>query len=153
MRLEEEIKQPFFRNELQKANVNVIYTYYWLWDRIKAELKPYGITPQQFNVLRILRGQNGKPISTSDIRERMLDRMSDVSRIVERLHKQQLVIRKTCKSDKRLVDVLISQKGINLLSEIDGRQEFIDKSLSLSLDEAASLNQLLDKARGNEPNQ
>lgn len=149
MRLEDEIMQGGFSSEYEKANVNIIYTYYWLWDRIKSTLKPYGITPQQYNVLRILRGQKSSPISTSDIRGRMLDKMSDVSRIVDRLCKQGLVTRKTCPSDKRLVDVLINNKGMDLLSKIDLGQNEMDEAFNaLNMDEAKQLNLLLDKARG-----
>jgi DNA-binding MarR family transcriptional regulator len=148
MKLEDEILQGSFSSEYEKANINVIYTYYWLWDKIKVTLKPYGITPQQFNVLRILRGQKGSPISTSEIRGRMLDKMSDVSRIVDRLCKQGLVSRKICPSDKRLVDVLINNKGLDVLARIDSAQKEMDMAFSaLEPDEVKQLNTLLDKAR------
>ena len=148
MKLEEEISQPHFKSEYHKANVNLIYTSYWLMNRIKTNLQEHDITHQQYNVLRILRGQNGKPISTSDIRNRMLDRMSDVSRIVDRLHKQDLVTRKICPSDKRLVDVAINDKGLKLLKQIDPTQDAIERLLALDEKEVQQLNALLDKARG-----
>ena len=148
MKLEDEIKQPQFKTEHQKATVNLIYTYYWLWEKNKNFLKPFDITPQQFNVLRILRGQNGKPISTSDIRDRMLDKMSDVSRIVDRLYKQQLLVRKVCPTDKRLVDVSINDKGLQLLAAIDVEQQKQVNIMHLDDAELAQLNMLLDKARG-----
>lgn len=149
MKLEDAIKQNNpFKSVRQKAIVNIFFTSNWLSNLHKEVFKPYDITPQQYNVLRILRGQHPNPISTSLIRERMLDRMSDVSRIVDRLVKKKLVIRKTCLSDKRLVDVLISKEGLNLLSEIDDRTGTIEGLLSgITEEEAALLSDLLDKVR------
>lgn len=150
MRLEEAIKQKTpFRSPWHKLTVNLIYTNNWLVARQKDLFKPYGVTSQQFNVLRILRGSYPEPISTSDIRERMLDKMSDVSRIVDRLVKKNLVSRRTCKSDKRLVDVLITEKGLELLKDMDNVQIMGDQAMSnLSTEEAETLNELLDKLRG-----
>ena len=152
MKLEEAIQQKTpFQNEWQKAVVNIIYTHNWIQERHKTLFKPHGITTQQFNVLRILRGQYPNPISTSNIRERMLDRMSDVSRIVDRLVKKKLVVRKTCKTDKRLVDVVINQEGLDLLKELDTDiNKFDEKILSLSKEEVQQLNELLDKLRSND---
>lgn len=150
MKIEEAIRQSTpFRNAKERAAVNLMFTYSWLISRQKEAFGPFGITAQQYNVLRILRGQHPKPISTSDIRDRMLDRMSDVSRIVDRLVKKGLVTRKTCKADKRLVDVLIAPSGLTLLEQIDQR-EFVtaDIMASLSVDEADLLSDLLDKLRG-----
>jgi len=111
-------------------------------------LKPYDLTNQQFNVLRVLRGSYPKPLSTSDVRSRMLDKMSDASRIVGRLFKKDLLERRVCASDKRLVDVLISKKGLEMLDRIDVSMKDFDKSLSsISEDEADTLNTILDKLR------
>jgi DNA-binding MarR family transcriptional regulator len=149
MKIEEAIQQKTpFKSVWQKTIVNLIYTHNYVNNLHKELFKPYGITPQQYNVLRILRGQFPEPISTSLIRERMLDRMSDVSRIVDRLVKKQLVQRSVCKSDKRLVDVLISQKGLNTLQEIDSKINILDTQMgSLTESEAETLNDLLDKIR------
>lgn len=148
MKIEEAINQKQFRNNWQKATLNIIYTNNWMQNQIKVFLKPYGITQQQFNVLRILRGQFPEPLTTSVIRERMLDKMSDASRIVERLHKKDLVERKTCPSDKRLVDVLITEKGLDILASIDEKSEKLDFSkTNLTEDEALLLSDLLDKLR------
>jgi DNA-binding MarR family transcriptional regulator len=148
MKIEDEIHQKQFRNEHQKAAVNLIYTHSWLTTRIKQFLSRYDITMQQFNVLRILRGQHPGSISTSVIRDRMLDHNSDASRIVDRLHRQELVEKEPCPSDRRLVDVRISEKGMKLLATIDQQQDQIDNYLgSLSEQEARELNHLLDKAR------
>lgn len=148
MRIEEEIHQKNFRNEHQKATINLIYTHNWLTTRHKRFLAEHDVTPQQFNVLRILRGQYPGSISTSAIRERMLDRSSDASRIVERIHKQGLVEKKTSATDKRLVDVKISSKGLKLLEKLDQQTEQMDQILgNLTTEEAMELNRLLDKAR------
>ncbi|MEZ4774140.1 MAG: MarR family transcriptional regulator [Bacteroidia bacterium] len=150
MKLEDAIKQKTpFKSVRQKLAVNIIYTHNWLTDLHKDVFKPYGITPQQYNVLRILRGQHPNPVSTCVIRERMLDRMSDVSRIVDRLVKKDLVIRRTCMEDKRLVDVFISESGMNLLSAVDDLNYQMDQVFSsLTNEEAEQLNDLLDKLRG-----
>ena len=151
MKIEEEIHQNKFRNEYQKAAINLIYTHNWLTTRLKNFLADHHITLQQYNVLRILRGQHPDSISTSAIRERMLDRSSDASRIVERIHKQGLVEKKTSLADKRLVDVKISNKGLKLLEKIDGITEDLDRILgNLDLEEAVELNRLLDKVRSKE---
>jgi DNA-binding MarR family transcriptional regulator len=148
MEIGSEIRQRKFRNEYHKATINLVFTANWLSERLKGFFEPYDLTPQQFNILRILRG-SGAPLSTLQIRERMVDRMSDTSRIVDRLLKKQLVEKKTSQADKRLVDVTISDKGLGLLTEIDGRQEALDGIIAvLSEEEAAALNKLLDKLRG-----
>lgn len=148
MKIEEEISQKKFRNEFQKAAINLLYTHNWLITKNKRFLGEYGITPQQFNVLRILRGQYPGTISTSAIRERMLDRSSDASRIVDRIHKQGLVEKKVSAADKRLVDVKISNKGLKLLEKLDENIEVMDKFMgNLSSEEASQLNDLLDKVR------
>jgi DNA-binding MarR family transcriptional regulator len=116
-------------------------------ERMKGVFEKEDITPQQFNILRILRGA-GKPISTLQIRQRMLDKMSDTSRIVDRLVVKALVQKNTCTNDKRLVDVSITSQGKKLLEKIDkynGEMDAIFNNLSES--EAKNLNQLFDKIR------
>jgi DNA-binding MarR family transcriptional regulator len=148
MKIEEAINQKQFKNNWQKATLNILYTNNWIQNQVKLFLKPYGVTQQQFNVLRILRGQFPKPLTTSVIRKRMLDKMSDASRIVERLYKKGLVERQICPADKRLVDVLISEKGLNVLAAIDENSEKLDFSkTSLTEGEALLLSDLLDKLR------
>lgn len=137
-----------FRNEHHKATVNILFSSNWLMENIKKFLLNEDITPQQYNILRILRG-SGMPLSTLQIRERMLDKMSDTSRIVDRLLKKELVEKKTSATDKRLVDVTISAKGIELLDRLDHRNASLDGILfNLSVEEARQLNDLLDKMRG-----
>ncbi len=149
MRLEDEIKQESFRNEFHKLAVNLIYTHSWLVSKIQAILSEFDITPQQFNILRILRGQHPSPASITLLKERMLDKMSDASRLVDRLIQKGLVERKVCTSDRRKVDVIITDKGLKLLEEIDKTNEETDSYLkNLTLNEAKKLNELLDKLRG-----
>ncbi len=152
MGISEEIQQATFKSAYQKAGINLIYTSNWFSERIKNFLAQEDLTQQQFNVLRILRGSHPDPLSTLQIRERMLDKMSDTSRIVDRLVKKGLVKKGTCKEDKRLVDVLISPAGLSLLQSIDTREETMyDFMKNISPEEAETLSNLLDKIRnGNE---
>jgi len=111
MGIDQDIRQSKFRSVYQKAAVNLLYTYGWMTERTRELFASEDITPQQFNILRILRGSHPQPLSTLQIRERMLDKMSDTSRIVDRLIAKGLVKKGTCKSDRRLVDVMITDKG------------------------------------------
>jgi DNA-binding MarR family transcriptional regulator len=150
MTIEKDINQHKFRNEYQKSVINLIYTYNWMNEHMKIFFEQYDITPQQFNILRILRGA-GEPLSTLQIRQRMLDKMSDTSRIVDRLVKKNLVKKNICKSDKRLVDVIISEKGKKLLEEMDRKEDAMDELLkNLNEADARKLNHLLDKIRSSE---
>ena len=139
-----------FRNEYQKTVINLIYTYNWVSEQNKKFFEREDITSQQFNILRILRGA-GKPLSTLQIRQRMLDKMSDTSRIVDRLIKKGLVKKVICKSDRRLVDVSISEQGLELLEKLDQTSDEMDSVINkLSIEEAEALNVLLDKIRSAE---
>lgn len=147
MSLEKDINQSNFRNEHQKAIINLIYTYNWMNEQMRAFFERVDITSQQFNILRILRGA-GQPLSTLQIRQRMLDKMSDTSRIVDRLITKGLVKKVVCKSDKRLVDVSITDKGKKLLEKTDKYEPEMDALFgSLTDAEAKTLNKLLDKIR------
>lgn len=147
MSIEKDINQSRFNSEYHKMSVNLIYTYNWATERAKRFFEKADLTMQQYNILRILRGA-GKPLSTLQIRQRMLDKMSDSSRIVDRLLKKELVEKVICKNDRRLVDVTISEKGISLLNSLDSHTHELDSHLtSLSEDEARTLNHLLDKLR------
>jgi len=147
MGIEQDISQATFRNDYQKAIINLIYTYNWMNEKMKKVFDKEDVTGQQYNILRILRGA-GKPISTLQIRERMLDKMSDTSRIVDRLVLKGLAKKTVCKDDKRLVDVSISNKGKTLLEKIDRYEKDMDAILGNLTDaEAIILNKLLDKIR------
>ncbi|KYP15641.1 MarR family transcriptional regulator [Flavihumibacter sp. CACIAM 22H1] len=150
MSINKDINQRKFRNEHQKAMINLIYTYNWLMENTRKHLDQYDLTTQQFNILRILRGA-GEPLSTLQIRQRMLDKMSDTSRIVDRLVKKELVSKVICSSDRRLVDVTITDKGQALLAEMDRHESDWDSILkSLSESDALELNKLLDKLRNSQ---
>jgi len=151
MSIDKDIRQHRFRNEYQRASVNIAYTYCWLMEKVKAFLLPVDITMQQFNILRILRGSHPKPLSTLQIRERMIDKMSDTSRIVDRLIAKGLVRKAVSGKDRRLVDVVITVKGRNLLKKLDLRQDELDGILkNISQEEAANLSKILDKIRSME---
>jgi DNA-binding MarR family transcriptional regulator len=147
MTLEKDINQQVFRSEYQKSIINLIYTFNWVNEKLNRSFEPFDITQQQFNILRILRGA-GQPLSTLQIRQRMLDKMSDTSRIVDRLVKKGLVKKTICREDRRLVDILLTDKGKKLLQTMDGMNEEMDAIFKcLNEDEARQLNILLDKIR------
>ena len=148
MGLEKEIFQKKFRNDAHRLEVNIIYTFNWLYAFHSSFLKPFKITPQQFNVLRILRGQHPLPASVKLIRDRMLDKMSDASRIVEKLRVKGFIERKVCPNDRRACDVVITEKGMKLLSKIDFASSSFDELFSsLSQSDIKQMNTLLDKIR------
>jgi DNA-binding MarR family transcriptional regulator len=150
MSIEKDISQRKFGSEFQKAMVNLIYTHNWMMERMKQFFEKADLTPQQFNILRILRGA-AQPLSTLQIRQRMLDKMSDTSRIVDRLIKKGLTKKVVCKTDRRLVDVSITEKGLKLLDKLDEAQNELDSIVShLSEREANDLNNLLDKIRNSQ---
>ncbi|MGI8637144.1 MAG: MarR family winged helix-turn-helix transcriptional regulator [Segetibacter sp.] len=150
MDIEKEIPKSYFRNHRHKALVDVLFTSNWIFERLKKFLETDDITPQQYNILRIL--QNSEtPLSTLKIREQMMDKMSDTSRIVERLLKKKLVNKQTCPYDKRLVDVTISEKGSELLQKLDKKTDKLDSIISsLDDEETYTLIELLDKMREKE---
>ena len=147
MGIEQDIQQPNFRNEFQKMGINLLFTANWLNEQIGKMLSEEGVTQQQYNILRILRG-SAIPLSTLKIRERMLDKMSDTSRIVDRLIAKELVVKNTCEKDKRLVDITLSPKGLDLVDQLDQFNERIDALLKgINESEAQMMNQILDKIR------
>lgn len=148
MKLEDEIQQKKFKSIHQKLMLNLIYTTNWLTAQQDSLFKNSDITVQQYNVLRILRGQYPKPCSIKLIKERMLDRMSDTSRIVDKLFIKKLLLRSECPNDRRSVNVVISDKGLEVLKSLDYIDELSKQSLkSLTDKEMDTLNNLLDKLR------
>ena len=149
MRIDEEIQTTKFEDNYHKVIINITYTDGWLSNLIRPYFEKYNLTNQQFNILRILRGQYPKPATVNLLKERMIDKMSDASRIVDRLVQKELVSRCTNTKDRRAVDVRISEKGLEILKQMDA--EFKIKDLlktNLSLEEAGTLSDLLDKLRG-----
>jgi MarR family transcriptional regulator, 2-MHQ and catechol-resistance regulon repressor len=151
VRLEDEIKQKEFRNPFQKAIVNVLYTGSWMNLIHTGYLKKFGLSLPQFNVLRILRGHYPTPATVNTIIDRMLDKSSNASRIVDKLVLKKLVLRSTSELDRRAVDVVITEKGLKLLSEIDKASDEWEKQFqTLTIKQAEKLNELLDKLRGDD---
>lgn len=148
MKIEEEIKQLKFKSSHQKAIINLLFTASWIQTQQQQFFKSYGITNQQFNILRILKGQYPQAISATEIKLRMIDKNSDVSRLLDRLASKKLILKQTCPKDKRAADVSITQAGLAILTELDKKQKQIDTVLSLSEKEAVELSNLLDKGRG-----
>lgn len=149
MKIEDEIKQKTFKSAYQKAFINVVYTSGWLQQQQASFFKPFGITLPQFNILRILRGQHPEPATISLLIERMLDKTSNASRIVDKLEAKGLVTRKQCPADRRTVDVLISDKGLALLKDMEAMEGGeVTGIKNLTEQEATQLSDLLDKIRG-----
>jgi DNA-binding MarR family transcriptional regulator len=149
MRIEEEIQSNKFEDNYHKAVINISYTYGWLNNTFRCKFEKYNLTTQQFNVLRILRGQYPKPATVNLLKERMVDKMSDASRIVDRLVQKGLVSRCTNTKDRRAVDIRISDTGMEVLTKMD--VEFKTKDVlknNLTEEEASKLSDLLDKMRG-----
>lgn len=149
MGLSEDIQQKNFKSMRQKAAINIFFTNNWLSERNRSFFAEENLTTQQYNVLRILRGSHPDPLSTLKIRERMLDKMSDTSRIVDRLVIKTLVEKTTCISDKRLVDISITEKGLQLLGKMDQKDSIEVHLKGLTETEAETLSKLLDKVRSN----
>lgn len=146
--LEDEIQTTKFRNVHHKVALNIMLTAHWIQYRHMCIFKKYDLTGQQYNVLRILRGQHPNPCTILMIKERMLDKVSDTSRIVERLRVAGYVERILCESDRRAVDVKIAKKGLDLLKKMEKEEETMDGVMkNISVAEAKQLNQLLDKLR------
>ena len=148
MKLEEEIKQATFKNEFHKSIINIVYTSGWLSTILTQRLKSYEISIQQFNILRILRGQHPKPATIQLIQERMLDKMSNASRLVEKLRFKKMVERTTCPEDRRAVNVVITGRGLEILKKVEESDNAWEKDFNkLSNRDLKLLNELLDKFR------
>jgi DNA-binding MarR family transcriptional regulator len=150
MRIEDEIQQKKFKSEYQKAHINILFTAAWLSQQNQQILKPLGISSQQFNILRILRGMHPQPASIKLLTERMIDKMSNASRLVDKLLAKDLVQRNESGADRRRVDVVITDKGLQLLEKasIAVEDSLQQEMAMLSEEEAARLNELLDQLRG-----
>lgn len=148
MSLEDDIKQDKFQNEHQKAAINILYTGSWLYNMNASYLKKFGITPEQFNVLRILRGSHPTTMMLSEITQRMIDKSSNCTRLVEKLRQKNLLNREICENNRRQVDISITDKGLQLLKKIDGdAPEWLKAIERLSKTEVKDLNRMLDKLR------
>lgn len=149
MGIEDRIKTSRFQDDWHKATINILYTNNWLSNLLESRASKKKITLQQFNVLRILRGQFPNPASNAMIKERMINSTPDISRLVERIVTKGLITRTKNKSDKRAVDLVITEKGLQLLEELEADMNLSAMlSENLSEQEAVVLNNLLDKLRG-----
>lgn len=149
MNIEEAIQQKNFESEFQKAHINILFTANWLSQSLGPALEPLNLTWQQFNILRILRGMHPEPASVKLLTERMIDKMSNASRLVEKLKQKGMVERRACPADRRQVDVVLTEKGQEILEDASKRIAQMTQQTfsSLSVAEAQSLNSLLDKIR------
>jgi DNA-binding MarR family transcriptional regulator len=149
MALEDDIRQERFDNEFHKTAVNILFTSSWLYNLNALRLKPHGITPEQYNVLRILRGSHPKALMLADITCRMIDKSSNATRLVEKLRQKGLVSRTVCEKNRRQVDIHITPKGLRVLEAIDKESKGWTGTLkNVSKAEAVELNRILDKLRG-----
>lgn len=149
MSIEKAIKQEKFENEFHKMAVNIMFTSSWLHSGNLVRLKPHGITPEQFNVLRILRGSHPQKMMLSEITSRMIDKSSNCTRLVEKLRVKGLLSREVCVGNRRQVDIGITAKGLALLKKVDeGADQWIASLKKVSTTEARELNRILDKLRG-----
>lgn len=148
MAIEDEIRQGKFASEYHKAAINILLTSAWVYRNNAARLKPFSITPEQFNVMRILRGSMPLPMRLADIACRMIDRSSNATRLVEKLRTKGLVKRERCEDNRREVDISITDKGLAILKKIDDQeQEWVATLKGITPAEARELNRLLDKLR------
>ena len=148
MKIEGELKQRFV-NIHKRAQLNIMYSGNWLVDRAKEVLKPMGITHQQFNILKILKGKYPNSCASYNIKEVMLDKGPDITRLIDRLIEKQLVKRTVCKENRRKLDIILSDKGLVLVNKIEPymRKKFLDQK-RITNKEASELNRILDKMRG-----
>ena len=148
--IEEEIQQSAFESPYHRVQVNVIYTAAWINNQTVTALRPFGLSLQQFNILRILRGRGQEPSSVKLLTERMIDKMSNASRLVDKLQEKGLVERRSCPSDRRRVDIVINEEGLELLGRASAAVEAGREAtyVNLSPAEADQLSSLLDKLRG-----
>lgn len=150
MSLEDDIRQQKFNNEHAKAAINILYTSSWIYNGNAARLKKHDVTPEQYNVLRILRGSHPAKLMLAEIGARMIDKSSNATRLVEKLRQKGLVKRELCESNRRQVDISITEKGLGLMNAIDSEEgAWIDSLKNITKAEASELNRLLDKLRNN----
>lgn len=149
MNIEEEIKSTIKLSISKKVILNLTVTKNFIGDRFNELLKPYGISSEQYNVLRILRGQRENPLNMQDIQERMVTKNSNTTRLIDKLLLKEMVIRNTCPENRRKIEIQITENGLNILSELD---EIIEKyelliTKKLTNEELETLNILLEKIR------
>tara|TARA_R110002050_G_C8962575_1_gene514669 strand:+ start:16853 stop:17305 length:453 start_codon:yes stop_codon:yes gene_type:complete len=150
MKLEDELKMSTIQNPHHRASLNIIFTGAWLGDRMNSLLKPFGISEQQYNILRILKGQKGASLNLQDISSRMIHKMSNTTRLVEKLRLKGFVERHICEENRRKVQISITPSGLKMIETVavEISNNNADMASSMTDDEAAQLAKLLDKIRG-----
>lgn len=149
MGIAEEIRQKEFKSAHQKAHLNVMFTSYWLIEQTKEVLKPFDITQQQFNVLKILKGRYPNSCTSNDIKEVMIDKGPDLTRMIDRLLDKGWVTREVCPENRRKLDITITKEGLSVIKKIEPKlkKQFIDQT-KITSQEASELSRILDKMRG-----
>jgi DNA-binding MarR family transcriptional regulator len=148
MIIEEAIKQSAFKDEYERADINILYTANWMNSKFHQTTKPFDISAQQFNILRILRGQKGKPASLKLLTERMMDKMSNTSRLVDKMLAKDLLKREICPENRRQVEIVLTEKGLKVCDDVSVKIDKIRKdSIRITNDEAIELSRILDKMR------
>lgn len=149
MEIEKEIKSTVPLSTTKKVLLNLTFTRNLVTDRFHEILKPYELSGEQYNVLRILRGQKGNPVNMCDIQERMLTKNSNTTRLIDKLITKEMVIRKVCPDNRRKMEITITKKGLDILDQLDPVVENHDKIITknLTLEELETLNKLLEKLR------
>ena len=151
MKLEEAIKSNRFKSEVHKAGLNILYTAWWLKTLASKELKEYGLTHEQYNVLRILKGKHPEQMCVRDIAERMIEKNSNVPRIIDRLELKKLVKRSTSPNDKRETAIMLTPAGINILEIATTKvNKVFENTVIMEESSASTLNKLLEKIRERE---
>lgn len=150
MKIEEEIKQYRFESNLHKALINLLYTNNWHRDLQQSIFKEFDLQQQHYNILRILKGSHPEPVSPGYIKEVMLDKGTDLTRLLDKLERKSLIVRKLCESNRRKIDITLTDKGLELLGRIKPVFNKLNEEISnnLSEGEAQQLSDLLDKLRG-----
>ncbi len=151
MKLEQAIKSSKFKNEVHKAALNILYSAWWLKTLMSQELKPFGLTHEQYNVLRILKGKYPEQMCVKDIASRMIEKSSNVPRIIDRLESKKWALRTTSQEDKRETLITLTQLGIDVLAQSTQRVDAIfSNNIDLKEENAAVLNNLLEELREKE---
>ncbi len=154
MKLEEEIKQEKFKSEHHKLMINLLFTSSWLQRMQLSLLRPYDLTPPQYNILRILRGAKGELLNLGEITSRMIDRSSNTSRLIDKLVIKKWVSRKTCPDDRRQSEICITKEGLKVLEQLDKPIDSITEQFHfLSVKDTKEINQFLDQLRNQNLNQ
>lgn len=150
MKIEKVIKQTTFEDSYQKAIVNLIYTGNWMRDKQNSLFKKYGLLPQHYNILRILKGRHPHAVCPGDIKEVMLDKGNDLTRLLDKLVKKGFVKRGLCEENRRKMDVMLTKEGLGFIAEIELPIKDLHAEFKkyLSQNEAEQLSHLLDKLRG-----